>query len=94
MNFVKTGKLVSLSEQNLVDCDKLDHACTDGFVESAYTFISKYGGIDTEASYPYTGEVSTLQGFQSRLKTTPLICPGIKNVVYVTTILPTKIVML
>lgn len=59
MNFIKTGKLVPLSVQNLVDCDKLDGACHGGTEEHAYTFISKNGGIDTEASYPYTGIVST-----------------------------------
>lgn len=97
MNFVKTGKLVSLSEQNLVDCDKLDHACTDGFVESAYTFISKNGGIDTEASYPYTGEVSTLQGI---VQSQPVKNYSInwswykKNFVYITTVFTTKIVTL
>lgn len=92
MNFVKTGKLVSLSEQNLVDCDKLDDACHGGFEESAYTFISKNGGIDTEASYPYTGKVRTLQGI---VQSQPVKNYSInwswykKNYVYITTIIRT-----
>jgi len=47
----KTGKLVSLSEQQLVDCS--GEGCLGGLPEHAYEFIKKQGGIDTEESYPY-----------------------------------------
>jgi len=52
-HFRATGELVSLSEQNLMDCDERNHGCNGGnpYVALLYTIIN--GGIDTEESYPY-----------------------------------------
>nr|KYP67743.1 Vignain [Cajanus cajan] len=52
---ITTGKLVSLSEQELVDCDHVDYGCDGGFMEDGFEFIIRNGGITTEANYPYTG---------------------------------------
>ncbi|CAN0194355.1 unnamed protein product, partial [Phaeothamnion confervicola] len=47
--------MVSLSEQQLVDCaqDFDNHGCNGGLPSHAFEYIRYTGGLDTEEAYPY-----------------------------------------
>lgn len=58
--FITHGELVSLSEQNLIDCDtKFEKGCDGGMMESAFVFDENSKGLCSESDYPYLQKSST-----------------------------------
>lgn len=57
--FLKTGELVNLSEQELLDCDMKDAACNGGLMDDAFSYIERSGGLCDLDSYPYEEKKDT-----------------------------------
>lgn len=53
----KTGELLNLSPQNLVDCVSENDGCGGGYMTNAFQYVQKNRGIDSEDAYPYVGQV-------------------------------------
>lgn len=61
INQIVTGNLTSLSEQELIDCDKtFNDGCTGGLMDYAFAFIVA-NGLHTEEDYPYLMEEGTCE---------------------------------
>ena len=61
--FVKYGKLMSFSEQELVDCSSpLNHGCNGGLPDRAFRWIQNNGGLCSEDSYPYVSGTTLKAG--------------------------------
>nr|AAD20453.1 cysteine endopeptidase precursor [Oryza sativa] len=67
INAIRTGRLVSLSEQELIDCDTADNSgCQGGLMENAFEYIKHSGGITTESAYPYRAANGTCDAVRAR----------------------------
>lgn len=71
VNFLKTGKLLSLSEQELVDCDKStgNEGCQGGLPSDAFKdMIQNNIGLELETDYPYVAKNGACKAAQTREK--------------------------
>jgi len=49
------NNLISLSEQQIIDCDTVDKGCDGGYMDVALEEIRKFGGLQSDSTYPYQG---------------------------------------
>ncbi|PUZ46566.1 hypothetical protein GQ55_7G088600 [Panicum hallii var. hallii] len=75
-HYLATGKLEVLSEQQMVDCDhecdasdprSCDAGCNGGLMTTAFSYLEKVGGLESEKDYPYTGSDSTCKFDKSKI---------------------------
>ncbi|CAK9873409.1 unnamed protein product [Sphagnum jensenii] len=64
-----TGKMVLLSEQQLVDCagDFNNFGCGGGLPSQAFEYIRYNGGLDTEEAYPYDAKDGTCKFLDNKV---------------------------
>ena len=69
VHFIKTGELVSVSEEELVSCSTKGNAgCNGGLMDNALDWIVRNGGIDSEADWPYNAEAGHCGWFARRFR--------------------------
>ncbi|KAF9682007.1 hypothetical protein SADUNF_Sadunf05G0062500 [Salix dunnii] len=61
INQLTNGEVISLCEQEVVDCDTKgeDQGCNGGLMDDAFKFIGQNKGLTTKANYPYAGTDGT-----------------------------------
>lgn len=63
--YKRTGLLIPLSQQQLVDCSAImgNHGCFGGSLRNTLRYLERSGGLMREQDYPYTASVSLASHF-------------------------------
>lgn len=66
--FRRTGRLVPLSEQQIVDCSVEigNHGCSGGSLKNTLKYLKSTRGLMRDVDYPYASTVSTTLVFECR----------------------------
>jgi len=66
---IETGNLISLSEQQLMDCSRAegDISCAGGLMDNAFEYVEYNHGLDSEADYPYEMRDDTCKTKKERI---------------------------
>lgn len=67
LNAIKNKELISMSEQQLVDCSSNygNHACNGGLMDNAFEYVED-SGICSEEDYPYVGSLEKCQSLDCK----------------------------
>jgi len=68
-HFIASKELLSFSEEQLVECSKLNHACNGGSMALAFRFLKKHNA-DLESAYPYTSGAGKVGKCDTTIKST------------------------
>jgi len=63
---IKKNQSVLFSEQQLVDCDKVDQGCNGGLMEDAFKYLEGTAGLMQASDYSYTGKQGTCNYQESK----------------------------
>ena len=72
--------MVSLSEQQLVDCSSSfdNEGCNGGLMDNAFNYVKSVGGLNTEESYPYKAKSGKCHFKKDKIGST---CSGYVDIV-------------